>query len=184
MTRTRDEHRPLVSGIHVKSGIYEIRRGVHAVWSVGAGTLTGLATRNSDGKKVLVTNLHVMAGRSDSGGYQNPSGDEEMYQGLLNPPDKVGSNLVWEPLSFTEDNVVDVAMCELEDDVAAEFAMHDDQHNDPEYPNHSFRKIIAGVKEPTKNMELTLLGGRTGERTATVTDINVPSPWIPARGPE
>ena len=56
-------------------------------------------------------------------------------------------------------------MCELEDDVGAEFTLHD-------APNHSDRKIIAGVVEPTKNMELTLLGASTGEKTATVTDIN------------
>ena len=113
---------------------------------------------------MLVTNLHVMAG-NDDGNYRNPSGNEEMYQGLRNPPDKVGSNLVWEPLSFTQDNYVDVAMCELEDDVTAEFILHD-------APNHSDRKIIAGVVEPTENMELTMLGASTGEKTATVTDIN------------
>ena len=49
-------------------------------------------------KKVLVTNLHVMAGEDDDGNYRNPSENEEMYQGLSNPRDKVGSNLVWEPL--------------------------------------------------------------------------------------
>ena len=66
---------------------------------------------------------------------------------------------------FTEDNYVDVAMCELEDDVTAEFILHD-------APNHSDRKIIAGVVEPTENMELTMLGASTGEKTATVIDIN------------
>ena len=43
-------HRPLMAGIGVSD-------------SVGTqGTLTGLATRRSDGKRVLVTCLHVMAG--------------------------------------------------------------------------------------------------------------------------
>ena len=41
-------HRPLLAGIRVKSSAHDSH-----------GTLTGLATRNSDGKRVLVTNLHV-----------------------------------------------------------------------------------------------------------------------------
>ena len=160
MGGTRDKHRPLLSGIQIKSGT-----GRHSVRSVGAGTLTGLATRNSDGRKVLVTNLHVMAGRDDNDDYRNPSGNEEMYQGLRNPSDKVGSNLDWEPLSSAGDNYVDVAMCELEDDVEAEFTLHD-------APEHSDRTIIAGAMNPTTGMELTLLGASTGEKTATVTHIN------------
>ena len=152
MTRTRDKHRPLVSGLLILSRI-----GATNTVHVGSGTLTGLATRDSNGKKVLVTNLHVMAGDDDDGDFRNPSGTENMYQGLGNPRDKVGSSLVWEPLSFTGDNYVDVAMCELEDGVAAEFTLHDS-------PEHSDRKIIAGVVEPTKGMELTLLGALTGEK--------------------
>ena len=48
---------------------------------IGEGTLTGLATRNEDNQKVLVTCLHVMSGGytlSDSA----PLADyDEMYQG-------------------------------------------------------------------------------------------------------
>ena len=51
MSRTKDNHRPLLSGIEITSRIGETN-----LRYVGAGTLTGLATRNSDGKKVLVTN--------------------------------------------------------------------------------------------------------------------------------
>ncbi|MCY3542781.1 MAG: hypothetical protein OXH22_01865 [Chloroflexi bacterium] len=160
MSRTRDKHRPLLSGLRIMSRIGEINTLL-----VGSGTFTGLATRNSDGKKVLVTNLHVLAGDDDNGNLRNPSGNEEMYQGLGNPSDKVGGDLDWEPLSFTGVNYADVAMCELEDGVAAEFTLHDS-------PEHTDRKIIAGVMEPTKGMELTLLGARTGEKTATVLDIN------------
>ena len=162
MTRTRDNHRPLVSGLRIMS-----KTGTINTLHVGSGTLTGLATRNSDGKKMLVTNLHVMAGDDDNGDFRNPSGNEEMYQGLSNPSDKVGSHLCWEPISFTGNNYVDVAMCELDEfneTVTAEFALHDSPHSD--------RKIIAGVVESTVNMELTLLGEGTGEKTATVTRIN------------
>ena len=50
MGAANTRHRPLTAGIGVSD-------------SDGTqGTLTGLATRRSDGKKVLVTNLHVMAG--------------------------------------------------------------------------------------------------------------------------
>ena len=42
-------HRPLVAGIGISAS------------SGAKGTLTGLATRNSDGKKVLVTNLHIVS---------------------------------------------------------------------------------------------------------------------------
>ena len=38
---------------------------------------------------MLVTNMHVMAGKGDNDEYQEPSGDEEMYQDLLNPDEKV-----------------------------------------------------------------------------------------------
>ena len=86
MGGTRDKHRPLLGGIQIKSGT-----GRHSVRSVGAGTLTGLATRNSDGRKVLVTNLHVMAGKDDSDDYRNPSGNEEMYQESVSADEKVGS---------------------------------------------------------------------------------------------
>ena len=58
MGAIRPRHRPLLAGIGIKAsdGSY--------------GTLTGLATRNSDGEKVLVTNLHVVStsGWAVSGG--------------------------------------------------------------------------------------------------------------------
>ena len=41
-------HRPLLAGIRIKSSAHD-----------EYGTLTGLATRYEDGKRVLVTNLHV-----------------------------------------------------------------------------------------------------------------------------
>ena len=56
MTRTEDNHRPLLSGLRITNRI-----GATILRYAGAGTLTGLATRK-DGKKVLVTNMHVMAG--------------------------------------------------------------------------------------------------------------------------
>ena len=47
MDNPNESHRPLLAGLKITS-------------SVGhSGTLTGLATRYEDGKRVLVTNLHV-----------------------------------------------------------------------------------------------------------------------------
>ncbi len=161
MTWTGQHHRPLLSGIRIQSGT----EGKYAIGLDGAGTLTGLATRNSDGRKMLVTNLHVMAGRGANGAIQNPSGDEKMYQGSLTRDNKVGSLPSWDPeypawLPFVhgETSVADVAMCELEDGVDADFILHD-------HPNHSSRKIIAGTKEPTEGMTLKMLGAATGELT-------------------
>ncbi len=161
MGEPRDYHRPLVSGIQIKSGT-----GPFSIRTVGAGTLTGLATRNSDGKKMLVANLHVMAGEGDNGEYREPTGSEEMYQDLLTSDKRVGTNLVWVPIASGQSNVADVAMCELGDGVDANFILHD-------HPNHGSRKIIGDTVEPTEGMELTMLGASTGERMVTVADVGI-----------
>ena len=67
MGGTYTYHRPLVSGI----GIMSARRVNNQLQPITIGTLTGLATRNSDGKKMLVTNAHVMTGDIRA----NPSGN-------------------------------------------------------------------------------------------------------------
>ena len=48
MGELHERHSTLLAGIKVASSA-----------DVLPGTLTGLATRNADGKRVLVTNLHV-----------------------------------------------------------------------------------------------------------------------------
>ena len=58
MGQTNTEHETLVAGIRIES-----KEDVGGTFrNYGGGTLTGLATRNADNKKVLVTNLHVMTG--------------------------------------------------------------------------------------------------------------------------
>ena len=57
---TKTYHRPLVSGIAVLSG----KTVENRIEIIETGTLTGLATRNSDNAKVLVTNLHVVSARN------------------------------------------------------------------------------------------------------------------------
>ena len=168
MSGTRDYHRPLVSGIRVASG-REVMEVVRRVQYVEGGTLTGLATRNTDGKKVLVTNMHVMAGETDDGRFRNPSGDEEMYQPSTDLDYRVGTNLVHVPIVAGQNNVADVAYCVLADDdeenqVEALFRLHDSRH--------SARRFIAGVKEPATDMQLTLTA-MSGETTATVLGTGV-----------
>ena len=162
-------HRPLASGIRIRSG----KKKGNGLETIEGGTLTGLATRNSDGKKVLVTNLHVMAGLSD-GEPQEPSGNEEMYQESVSADKKVGSLPAWDPDSPAwvpivdgGDNVADVAMCELDEGVDAAFALHDDSDH-----MSGARQVAAGVVEPREDMELTFLGATSGEATVTVEDVD------------
>ena len=74
-------HRPLLAGTKVHSSAVPL-----------PGTLTGLATRYADGKRVLVTNLHVMAAHDAI----NPTGDEVLYHiDKNNSEHKVGKLLNW-----------------------------------------------------------------------------------------
>ena len=69
-------HRPLVSGLEIVS-----RKGdENGTTFVASGTLGGLATL-SNGKKVLFTNAHVMAGLGPGRTLINPQGTELMFQG-------------------------------------------------------------------------------------------------------
>ena len=61
MGQVDSKHRPILSGV----GIYSIGPlPTHAPGDdhdqLGSGTLTAVARRDSDGKQVLVTNLHVL----------------------------------------------------------------------------------------------------------------------------
>ena len=160
MGATNTHHRPLVSGIEIKSG----RRVNGNLLTVGGGgTLTGLATRTSDGKKVLVTNQHVIAG-TDDGAFRDLVGDEEMYQDSVQTMEMVGSLLDSVPIVSGDNNTADVAICELLPLVAAEFALHD-------HPIHSNRRIIKGMREPQVGDSLTMMGAVSGERTATVMKV-------------
>lgn len=152
---TKRSHRPLTSGLWIESA----KPVGRALQTVKSGTLAGLARRNSDGAKMLVTNLHVMAGLN-SGMFRDPLGTEEMYQELVDPSKKVGDSLAWVQLVEGQDNTADLAMCELEAGVDAEFILHDSPH--------SRRQVIEGVKEPKEGMTLTMMGAVGGEGTVTV----------------
>ena len=57
MTERWKRHRPLLSGLRIDA--LKNENGTYT--KINGGTLTGLATRNSDNKKLLVTNRHGMA---------------------------------------------------------------------------------------------------------------------------
>ena len=91
-------HRPLFSGLKVTS-----RRPAPPSEAPGetvgitSGTLTGVATRDSDGVQVLVTNLHVLAGKTTTVSVgkkakklKNAAGDESLYQGDIDEAHRVG----------------------------------------------------------------------------------------------
>ena len=77
------EHRPVVAGVRVISAIESVddpltpnvdESGV--LNEITTGTLTGLATRNTDGKKFLVLCQHVLTDNVRV----SPDGNEELYQ--------------------------------------------------------------------------------------------------------
>ena len=160
------KHRPLLSGVRIWSGI---REGLlNRVRAIHDGTLTGLATRDGDNRRVLVTNMHNMSSLLRPGGFQNPVGTEEMFQGYgRDSDDKVGAGLRYYSVTDGKLNTADVATLELEDGVEAAFAMHST-------PEHTNRVIIEGTIDPERGMTLTMLGGFSGERVGKVTGTNIP----------
>jgi hypothetical protein len=127
---------------------------------------------------MLVTAQHIMAGTDEDDDYVVPTGREEMYQEVVNRNKKVGFALRAFPLRDDVANEVDTAMCDISPGVQAEFYLHDSGHDQPQYRP---RRITAGTAEavgpvhqigsPTTRMELTMLGGVTGEKTVRVQGV-------------
>ena len=115
-------HRPLMAGVKINSQ--------------GSGTLSGIATSNSDGQPMLVTSLQVMLGNS----FPHASGSEKMYQidvdepghqvGTLHRRVPVDTGLM--PLP-PPGNPADVAVVRLAPQVDVEsdlsFSLHSQNHN-------------------------------------------------------
>ncbi len=175
-----NSHRPLVSGVHIKCGIQH----ANGVMEKSEGTLAGVARRNSDNRKMLVTCQHVLAGMTSINNKpaykEKPSGTRRMYQPLVDATDTddlVGYVSTYAPIDRDGTNFVDVAMCQLyepSDDedgtnrVTAEFKLHDPSG----HTTHSDRKIISGTIEPTKDMKLILVGAEAGEIEVKVKEVD------------
>ncbi len=149
-------HRPLIAGLKIQAA--RARQGNPP--TPKAGTLTGLATRNSDGKRVLVACRHTLMH-----GFANASnGTETMYQLVhTDEDDKMGTILDVAPLSTstTAVNTADAASCALLEGV--------DTSYEPHFHNHGYPPvIIPGTKTPKANMPLTVLGGVTGAKRVRV----------------
>ena len=178
--------RPLDSGLGIYSArTLDERTDDERLQQITNGTLTCLATRESDKKRVLLTCLHVM-----TGGIVNPLGGEEMYQGGHESTQKVGDSM--DHIEFVNgDNRADAAVCELLDGVDASVMLPpptadtsdtDSQSgstsSDPEPVEPVKRMIVPGVTDPfvpvsdDEFMTLTLFGSRTGESTARVLEVN------------
>ena len=149
-----ERHRPLTAGLIIIPGqdtvgedgtVTGIAPGVS-----GGGTLTGLATRDSDGKRVLLSAMHVFVGSIGQGAdrtFANPQGGKIVYQGNFSEAHRVGTvpdwdaaNPAWIPLTRGEhdSNLGDVAYCYLDDHLAAGFLLHYE-------PNHGNKVIITGT---------------------------------------
>ena len=177
MTEANTYHNKLRSGITLATGK---TNELGLLQPVSAGTLSGLARRNSDGAKVLVTNSHVITGDITA----NPVGGEEVFHELAEAgklvgivPTRTDSNPSWSPIlppGTTEPfvtNPADAAYCLLDSNVSAEFVLHD-------HPVHTERKVLSGTKEPEEDeanpMELIMLSSLQGERRVTVHRVDEP----------
>ena len=134
-----------------------LRAGIRIVVG-GAGTLTGLATRNSDGTPVLVTNLHVLSPSF------SPSGREGMYSGRI----KIGGGPWWVGEGWVSNN--DAAAFELLSDVPATHHVH--SHPGGDLTSHESLPVIAGSLEPRRWMKVLIAGSTSGLREARITETN------------
>ncbi len=172
MGLVNSKHRPMLSGVGINSRgpLPGLAPGDRR--DLGSGTFTGVATRRSDGKQMLVTNLHVLAGadrvpNSNIEFYRNVSGHEEMYQGGLSAAYRVGINPTGVDLDLRLNgyNEVDVAMCEATYDSVAAPRLHG--------AGHTARYIARGTVTPRVGMQLVLLGRETGEANVIVREVGV-----------
>lgn len=159
MSDAKMHHRPLMAGI-------EIRSKIPGSDQINRGTLTGLATQNSDGERVLVSNLHVMTDDKFV-----PSANAEIYQFDTNgPAQRVGRILRWVPMEIAGPGeelpitVADLAIAKLDDNIdprsAASFALHNASHN--------LNVILPGTRTPTNGMDLTIVGAESGSSVVRV----------------
>ena len=174
MGSSTEEHRPLMAGLRIHRGSTVV--GVDFPGNY-FGTLTGLATRHSDRRPVLVTNLHIMARD-----VLNPDAGVAMYQPgpripFLDTRYIVGRNLSWIEVTEEGPNIADAALVELDSDMEASFAVHDPDHPQIEGVNESLGTVMPGAIEPTIGMNVIIVGGTSGIIRAEVTIPSTTLSW-------
>jgi hypothetical protein len=137
--------------------------------NVNLGTLTGLAVRKSDGKSVLVTNLHVL-----TGGYENePTGNEELYQPESTDLNfKVARILDWVAINPRGSNSADVAIAELLPRVSANYEPHVERSSDSHSVAGEMGVVAPGTVEPTVGKVLTYVAPEAQGTIAKVKKVN------------
>ena len=158
-----ETHRPIMAGVATTSPANASGSSAYL------GTMTGPAVRNSDGKRVLVTNLHTL-----TGGYRNaPTGNEELYQPVTTSVNyKVGRILDWVPIDTSRNNIADVAISELLQGVDASYEPHVDSRSVDSHVVAGERVIAPGTVEPVVGMDLTYVGHKTRGTVARVKKVN------------
>ncbi len=173
MPSVTTKHRPLFSGLGVKSQRpAPPNKGTGETEAVSSGTLTGVATRDSDDALVLVTNLHVLAGRDivvglGKKGYRllNAAGNESLYQGGIGAADKIGSYADSTRLTDGQAINTDVGMVLLAEGVKAHPRLHGVGPSGPRY-------IAQDARAPVIDMQLVMIGAQSGEQGVIVYDLD------------
>ena len=183
------EHRPVVAGVRIISSRNKTKDNPVTPEDEGGipftgntGTLTGLVTRNTDGKKFVVTNQHILTGNVRT----SPAGHEELYQETipeaatgtyrLDPTKRLGGgDGLAEGLAVTEagPNTADVAMCSHDPDTEIGFLLHG-------HGSNSGRRVIPGTIDPVFDedtlayspTELLMVGASGGEGLVDVRGVN------------
>ncbi len=187
MTKTTDEHRPIVAGVEIEVCTFERPQlgEKREVQYLRRGTLTGLARRKRNQEPVLVTNQHVLAGgelypvtRDGTLSFETrtlnlPSRPRmEMYQGGRTRAHRVGTSpRAYNVVDLPAINVVDVGSCELVSGVRAAYALHTpstttDLLTSTSNPDtaHTARYLMSGTREARTWMKLLMLGAATASR--------------------
>ena len=175
MGRPRSNHRPLRAGIAIMPSAGEDHRG----------TLGTIARRKSDLAKVIVTNVHVVSTHRNN---YSVNGTEAIYQGGTAEGNKVGQ-LYTETINGVEKkswiqavtrtggtNPVDAAallvLSDPENRVETSFDVHFPNDDEDDHTHIDKRPIVSPTVDPTRVMQLTVVGAGGGQRDVTVLNSN------------
>ena len=180
MGELTEKHRPIMAGIAIKRSGAASGPGAGDV--VTYGTLTAVARRKSDQKKVLVTNLHVVS-KKGAAEFHRLDGNESIYQFDATDANKVGTVYVennknsWlstDP-SDAKTTIADLAALLVKDaGTDTEISTYLGVHSHDSTGAHALRPIVQPVKEPEVNLGLTYIGARAGAGQVTVADPSTP----------